>query len=129
MFAGMLPSEPMIAAVRAARAAGIRTGLVSNSWSTSHYDRGLLAELFDARRDLGRGRPAQAAARDLPARRRAARASSPASCVFVDDLRENCAGAEAVGMTAILHRDPGGDVARLEQLLGFSWPAQARSAA
>ena len=29
----------------------------------------------------------------------------PSDCVFVDDLRENCAGAEAVGMTAVLHRD------------------------
>ena len=28
----------------------------------------------------------------------------PTDCVFVDDLRENCAGAEAVGMTAVLHR-------------------------
>ncbi len=48
MFRGMKPSEPMVAAVGAARASGIRTGLVSNSWSTSHYDRALLAELFDA---------------------------------------------------------------------------------
>ena len=48
MFRGMKPSEPMVAAVRAARAGGVHTGLVSNSWSTSHYDRDLLAELFDA---------------------------------------------------------------------------------
>src|SRR5207248_8232658 len=48
MFAGMEPAEPMVDAVRAARAGGIRTGLISNSWSTSHYDRDLLAELFDA---------------------------------------------------------------------------------
>ena len=30
----------------------------------------------------------------------------PEACVFVDDLRENCEGAEAVGMTAIRHREP-----------------------
>ena len=42
MFRGMKPSEPMVAAVRAARAGGVHTGLVSNSWSTSHYDRDLL---------------------------------------------------------------------------------------
>jgi putative hydrolase of the HAD superfamily len=42
----------------------------------------------------------------------------PAECVFVDDLRENVAGAEEVGMTAILHRDPGATLARLEELLG-----------
>ena len=27
--------------------------------------------------------------------------AAPEACVFVDDLRENCEGAEAVGMTAI----------------------------
>jgi putative hydrolase of the HAD superfamily len=40
--------------------------------------------------------------------------------VFVDDLRENTAGAEAVGMTTILHRDPEATVARLEELLGVA---------
>jgi FMN phosphatase YigB (HAD superfamily) len=37
--------------------------------------------------------------------------------VFVDDLRENCAGAEAVGMTAVLHRDVEETIRRLEELL------------
>jgi FMN phosphatase YigB (HAD superfamily) len=37
--------------------------------------------------------------------------------VFVDDLRENCEGAEAVGMTAVLHRSTDDTLARLEQLL------------
>ena len=67
MFRGMKPSEPMVAAVGAARAGGIRTGLVSNSWSTSHYDRALLAELFDAvviSAEVGLHKPR---ARDLPA--------------------------------------------------------------
>jgi epoxide hydrolase-like predicted phosphatase len=44
----------------------------------------------------------------------------PRSCVFVDDLRENCAGAEAVGMTALLHRDPAATIAELERLLGMT---------
>jgi HAD superfamily hydrolase (TIGR01509 family) len=43
---------------------------------------------------------------------------APADCVFVDDLRENCAGAEAVGMTAVLHRDTDETLTRLEELLG-----------
>jgi putative hydrolase of the HAD superfamily len=42
----------------------------------------------------------------------------PGDCVFVDDLRENVAGAEAVGMTAVLHRDPDETLPRLEELLG-----------
>ena len=35
--------------------------------------------------------------------------AEPGACLFVDDLRENCDGAEAVGMTAIRHREPDGD--------------------
>ena len=47
MFAGGGPDAAMQQAVRSARSAGIRTGLVSNSWGTSRYDRALLGELFD----------------------------------------------------------------------------------
>ena len=43
---------------------------------------------------------------------------APADCVFVDDLRENCAGAEAVGMTAVLHRGADSTLPELERLLG-----------
>jgi hypothetical protein len=38
----------------------------------------------------------------------------------VDDLGENVRGAEAVGMTALLHREPERTVARLEELLGIA---------
>ena len=38
--------------------------------------------------------------------------------MFVDDLRENCEGAEAVGMTAILHRGADATLPELERLLG-----------
>jgi putative hydrolase of the HAD superfamily len=38
--------------------------------------------------------------------------------VFVDDLRENCEGAERVGMTAVRHRNAPRTVAELEGLLG-----------
>jgi epoxide hydrolase-like predicted phosphatase len=119
MFRGMKPSEPMVAAVGAARAGGIRTGLVSNSWSTSHYDRALLEELFDSvviSGEVGLHKP-QPEIYLLASKRLAV---EPGRCVFVDDLRENCAGAEAVGMTAILHREVAATVARLQELLGFS---------
>ena len=39
-------------------------------------------------------------------------------CVFVDDLRENCAGAEEAGMTAILHRGSEKDAARARAAAG-----------
>jgi len=123
MFRGMRPCEPMVAAVAAARAAGVRTGLVSNSWSTSHYDRDLLAELFDdvvISAEVGLHKP-QPEIYLLAAKRIG---EEPRRCVFVDDLRENCAGAEAVGMTAILHRDVSETIARMEDLLGFAVPAR-----
>jgi epoxide hydrolase-like predicted phosphatase len=118
MFRGMRPDNVMVSAVRDARTARIRTGLVSNSWSTSHYDRDLLRELFDAvviSAEVGMHKP-QPEIYLLAAGRLGL---VPASCVFVDDLRDNCAGAEAVGMTAILHRDPAETIPRIQELLGF----------
>jgi epoxide hydrolase-like predicted phosphatase len=123
MFRGMKPCEPMVAAVRAAGARGIRTGLISNSWSTAHYDRELLEELFDTvviSAEVGLHKPQPEIYR-LAAERLA---QPPESCVFVDDLRENCAGAEAVGMTAILHRDPAATVQRIEELFGIEVSAE-----
>jgi putative hydrolase of the HAD superfamily len=117
MFSALQPEERMIATVRTARRAGLRTGLISNSWGTSIYDPRILEDLFDAvviSGEAGLHKPQPeiylfAAERlGIP----------PESCVFVDDLRENVQGAEAVGMTAVLHRDPAATVARLEELLG-----------
>jgi len=124
MFRGMLPEESIVAAVRAARAGGIKTGLISNSWSTSHYDRDLLAELFDdvvISAEVGLHKPQPEIYRLA-----AERIGEPTtSCVFVDDLRENCDGAEAVGMTAILHRNPAATVSRIEELFGIKVPLEA----
>jgi FMN phosphatase YigB (HAD superfamily) len=47
MFATVRPEERLIEAVRAARDAGVRTGLISNSWGTSIYDPDALEGLFD----------------------------------------------------------------------------------
>ena len=116
LFAGMRPDEPMFEALRRARAAGIKTGLVSNSWGRGRYDRDLFPELFDGvviSGEVGLHKP-QPEIFLLGAERID---TAPGDCVFVDDLRENCEGAEAVGMTAVLHRDTGETLARLEQLL------------
>ena len=43
----------------------------------------------------------------------------PEECVFVDDLKENCDGAAAVGMTPILHRGADQTLPELERLLGL----------
>jgi putative hydrolase of the HAD superfamily len=117
MFAALRPEDLMVDAVRAARSGGVLTGLISNSWGLSIYDRELLADLFDAvviSGEVGLHKP-QPEIFLLAAERLGV---EPGECVFVDDLRENVAGAEAVGMTAVLHRDPQATVARLEALLG-----------
>ena len=116
LFAGLSPQTPMIEAVKAARAAGVKTGLISNSWGTGIYERAPM-EIFDATvisGDVGLHKPEPEIYR-LGAERIGVPAEQ---CVFVDDLRENVAGAEAVGMTAILHRDPTATIERLEELLG-----------
>ena len=122
IFAGIGPEPAMIDAVRAARQAGIRTGLISNSVGTDIYDRAVLDELFDAiviSGEVGLHKP-QPEIFLLGAERLGLMAEE---CVFVDDLRENCAGAEAVGMTAVLHRGPGRSLSDLERLLRVSLTA------
>lgn len=119
IFAGIGPEPAMIDAVRAARQAGIRTGLISNSVGADIYDRATLDDLFDAiviSGEVGLHKP-QPEIFLLGAERTGV---APADCVFVDDLRENCAGAEAVGMTAILHRGPERTLPELERLLGIA---------
>jgi epoxide hydrolase-like predicted phosphatase len=117
LFAGMKPDVPMIESLRHARAAGVRTGLISNSWGRGRYARDSFDELFDGvviSGEVGLHKPQPEIFR-LGAERIGL---DPADCVFVDDLRENCAGAEAVGMTAVLHRDTDQTLERLEDLLG-----------
>ena len=120
LFRGIGPDERMLDAVRAARRSGVRTGLISNSWGSGlEYDPQLMEELFDAlviSGDVGLHKP-QPEIFELGASKIGV---PPADCVFVDDLRENCDGAEAVGMTAVLHRGADTTLPRLEELLGIS---------
>ncbi len=83
MFAEVKPDEAMWAAVGSARAAGVRTGLLSNSWGGRDYPLDELRSIFD-------------------------------SIVSV-----NVKGAEAVGMSGILHRDARATIERLEDLFGL----------
>jgi putative hydrolase of the HAD superfamily len=118
LFGGVGPDERMLEAVRRAGDAGIRTGLISNSWGAGlSYDMSLLDELFEAvviSGDVGMHKP-EPAIYMLGAERLRLR---PEECLFVDDLRENCQGAEEIGMTAILHRGADRTLPELERLLG-----------
>jgi putative hydrolase of the HAD superfamily len=119
MFSALRPDEAMAAAVRAARAAGVRTGLISNSWGDGMvYDQRLLAEAFDTvvlSHEVRIREPAPeiftigAERIGLP----------PEACVFVDDLPFNLPPAEALGMRTVLHRDAGTTVPELEALFGL----------
>jgi len=117
LFAGMVPDESMVEAVARARAAGIRTGLVSNSWGNTGYKRTRFGELFDAvviSAEVGLRKP-EPEIYLLAADRIAV---PPAECVFVDDLLPNADGARAVGMEAMVHRSAEFTIPKLEALLG-----------
>jgi putative hydrolase of the HAD superfamily len=119
MFGHLAPDEPMLDALRRARAQGIRTGLISNSMGAGRYDRTLFPELFDGvviSGEVGLHKP-QPEIFELGCERVGL---PPRDCVFVDDLRQNCEGAEAVGMTAVLHRGAESTLPRLEELLGVT---------
>jgi putative hydrolase of the HAD superfamily len=123
MFGHIQPDAEMVEALRRARAQGVRTGLISNSMGAGRYDRSTFPELFDGvviSGDEGMHKP-EPAIYELGCERVGL---APAECVFVDDLRENCEGAEAVGMTAVLHRGAERTLPRLEELLGVELRAQ-----
>jgi putative hydrolase of the HAD superfamily len=116
IFGRVQPDEAMVEAVKRAKAAGIRTGLLSNSMGTGRYDRETFPELFDGvviSGEVGLHKP-QPEIFELGCERVGL---PPQECVFVDDLRENCDGAEAIGMTAILHRGAETTIPELERLL------------
>jgi epoxide hydrolase-like predicted phosphatase len=129
MFAEVKPDEAMWGAVGAARAAGVRTGLLSNSWGGRDYPVEQLKTIFDSiviSGKVGMRKPDP----DIYVWA-AKQAEVPAdACVFVDDFSVNVEGAEAVGMTGILHRDARKTIEQLERLFGLALqpPADARGA-
>jgi putative hydrolase of the HAD superfamily len=119
LYAGMSPDEEMIGAVRAAKAAGVRTGMVSNSWGAGSYDQDLLTELFDSwviSAEEGMRKP-DAAIYALGAERLGL---APEDCVFVDDLPGNLKPARALGMATVHHVEAAQTIPQLEELLGVA---------
>ncbi|HXD58050.1 MAG TPA: HAD family phosphatase [Thermoleophilaceae bacterium] len=116
LFAGLGPDEPMMEAMRRAHDAGIKTAVISNSWGDGIYDGVELGGIFDElviSGEVGLHKP-DPAIFELTCGRLGV---VPSECVFVDDLRENCAAAEELGMTAILHRGADSTLPELERLL------------
>ena len=117
LFAGSEADETMIAAVTAARASGIRTGLISNSWGTRRYDRTQLEKLFDGlviSGEEGMRKPAPEMY-SLGAKRIGI---APDECVFVDDLPFNLEPARELGMATVHHISDEQTITELERLLG-----------
>ncbi len=118
MFAATTRCDPMYAAVYAMRAAGLRTGLLSNSWGADDYPRHLFPGMFDAvviSAEVGMRKPEEQIFRHAAG----LLGLAPHECVFIDDLKANVDAAEAIGMTGVLHSDPAGTVTRLTELLGI----------
>jgi epoxide hydrolase-like predicted phosphatase len=117
LFARMRPEERMFDGVAAAKRAGVRTGLVSNSWGEEGYDRTRFAELFDVlviSGEIGIRKPAP----EIYALAAERLGRAPERCVFVDDLAGNLKPARAIGMATVLHRDAETTLDELEQHLG-----------
>ena len=118
MFSGMRVESSMIDVVRTVRAAGVRTGLLSNSWGLD-YERDGWDALFDAvviSGEVGLRKPdpaiyALASERlGLPCEQ----------IVFIDDLRPNVQAAAAAGMVGVQHVDLETTVSELEILFETS---------
>ena len=119
LFGGIEPDAAMIGAVRSARAQGIVTGLLSNSWGMATDYASLGDDLFDAqvisaregmRKPDPRIYPLAAERMGLP----------PEEIVFVDDLGFNLKPAKALGMATVLHEDAATTIPQLRQLLGVA---------
>jgi len=117
LFAGSDLEDRMLEAVRRARAGGVLTGLVSNSWGTRRYPRDVLTDLFDGvviSGEVGMRKPAP----EIYALGAQSIGLEPAKCVFVDDLPFNLEPASELGMATVHHVSADQTIPELEELLG-----------
>jgi putative hydrolase of the HAD superfamily len=122
MLAGLRPDQRITRAAARARAAGIRVGVISNSWGTEPYDPYAgyqLHQAYDAvivSGEVGIRKPDPAI--NLLA---AEKLGLPASaCVLVDDVAANLPPAADLGMATIHHTDSAATVQELERVLGVN---------
>ncbi|HEV2975389.1 MAG TPA: HAD family phosphatase [Solirubrobacteraceae bacterium] len=118
LFAGVQPDVAMVDAVRRARAGGIRTALVSNSWGVHRYPHDLFDELFDGvviSAVEGTRKPSRRMY-ELGAERAGV---APEQAVYVDDLPFNLKPAQELGMATVHHTSAETTVPELERVLGL----------
>ena len=119
--------DAMVALVRRAHAAGLRTALLSNSWSDDHYPEALFDGLFDAVVISGQVGMRKPEARIYQHTADLLRLPTSA-CVMVDDLPHNVRAAAATGMVAVLHTRYETTLTELEILFGVSLSATSQGA-
>jgi putative hydrolase of the HAD superfamily len=119
LFAGVAPDVAMVEAVRRARAGGVRTALVSNSWGVHRYPHDMFEELFDGvviSAQEGMRKPSRRMY-ELGAQRAGV---APQQAVYVDDLPFNLKPAQEMGMATVHHTSAEQTIPELEALLGLA---------
>ncbi|KAB8197576.1 HAD-IA family hydrolase [Nonomuraea phyllanthi] len=115
MFAGFERVDAMYDMLRDVRKNGVKTCLLSNSWS-NEYPRDGWDELFDAvviSGEVGMRKPEPRIFHHalgqigLPGE----------ECVFIDDIEANILAARALGIAGIHHQDANSTITELESLL------------
>lgn len=115
LFARMEPEPAMLSLVRALRANGLRTALLSNSWG-NNYPWSQLDGLFEfavISGEVALRKPDPRIYRLVLDRL----GLPPDQTAFVDDGAPNIEAARQLGMHAVLHTDPTDTRARLAELL------------
>lgn len=103
IFAGMRPDQAMFDLIDDLRSAGVRVGLLSNSWGNT-YPRERIDALLDPvviSGEVGLRKP-HAAIFELAVARLGL---SAGRVLFIDDAEPNILGAHAVGLRGLLHTD------------------------
>jgi epoxide hydrolase-like predicted phosphatase len=119
MFADMRNDDAMQDAVAALKHAGIRTGMLSNSWGPGTYDTSRFDELFDVAVISGEEgmRKPDPAIYALASERIGLAYDE---LVFVDDLPHNLAPAQELGIATVHHTSAEETIPQLEELFAIT---------
>ena len=123
MFAGFASAPAMINVVRQAKASGLRTALLSNSWG-NEYLRDEWDQLFDAvviSGEVGMRKPEP----EIYLHTLGLLGCAPREAVFVDDLERNVRAAAALGIIGVHHRSYPETIVELEALFEVDLRAEA----